>query len=68
MFLIKTTGVAEPEHEIKYIEYFDGSNLKVSNVTWEIIELYHLRKKIETEQDKNSLEILLQQQANLNSE
>ena len=68
VFLIKTTGVAEPEHEIKYIEYFDGSNLKVSNVTWEIIELYHLRKKIETEQDKNSLEILLQQQANLNSE
>jgi 8-oxo-dGTP diphosphatase len=46
VFLIEPEGVAEPESEIRYIDYFDGSNLKVSSVTWEIIELYHLKKKI----------------------
>jgi 8-oxo-dGTP diphosphatase len=44
IFLIEATGVAEPENEIRYVNYFDGSNLRVSNTTWEIIELY-LRKK-----------------------
>ncbi|MCW4010379.1 MAG: NUDIX domain-containing protein [Candidatus Bathyarchaeota archaeon] len=47
VFLINTAGVAEPANEIKYIDYFDGSNLKVSNTTWEIIELYNIKKKIE---------------------
>jgi len=46
VFLMETTGVAEPENEIKYIDFFDGSNLKVSNTTWEIIELYRLNKNI----------------------
>jgi 8-oxo-dGTP diphosphatase len=46
VFLMETTGVAEPENEIKYIDFFDGSNLKVSNTTWEIIELYRLKKNI----------------------
>ena len=46
VFLMETSGVAEPDNEIKYIDFFDGSNLKVSNTTWEIIELYHLKKQI----------------------
>jgi hypothetical protein len=41
---METTGVAEPENEIKYVDFFDGSNLKISNTTWEIIELYRLKK------------------------
>jgi 8-oxo-dGTP diphosphatase len=45
VFLMETTGTPEPENEIKYIDFFDGSNLKVSNTTWEIIELYNLNKK-----------------------
>ena len=40
VFLIETCGVAKPSSEIKYINYFTGSNLKVSNATWEILELY----------------------------
>ena len=46
VFLIETTGVAEPDNEIKYIDFFSGSNLKVSNSSWEIIELYRLKKGI----------------------
>jgi 8-oxo-dGTP diphosphatase len=49
VFLMETTGIAEPENEIKYIDFFDGSNLKVSSTTWEIIELYRLRKKVEAQ-------------------
>lgn len=45
VFLVETKGVAEPTNEIKYLDYFDGSNLKVSNETWEIIELYRMSKK-----------------------
>ena len=45
VFLMETSGVARPENEIRYLSYFDGSNLKVSNTTWEIIELYHFRAK-----------------------
>jgi 8-oxo-dGTP diphosphatase len=44
VFLIETFGVAKPSSEIKYIDYFNGSNLKVSNATWEILELYHATK------------------------
>jgi 8-oxo-dGTP diphosphatase len=46
VFLMDTTGVAEPGNEIRYVDFFDGSNLKVSNTTWEIIELYQMKKKI----------------------
>ncbi len=45
VFLMETAGVAKPDNEIRYIAYFDGSNLKVSNTTWEILELYHLEQK-----------------------
>ena len=45
VFLMETKGVARPGNEIKYLAYFDGSNLKVSNTTWEILELYHLEQK-----------------------
>lgn len=44
VFLIETCGVAKPSSEIKYLDYFTGSNLKVSNATWEILELYHTTK------------------------
>jgi 8-oxo-dGTP diphosphatase len=55
VFLMETTGVAEPENEIRYIDFFDGSNLKVSSTTWEIIELYHSKKRIKSaQQPKNS--------------
>lgn len=56
VFLIETVGVAEPENEIKYIDFFDGSNLKVSNATWEIIELYHLKQKLKITQTSAYLE------------
>jgi 8-oxo-dGTP diphosphatase len=45
VFLMETAGVATPGNEIRYIDYFDGSNLRVSNTTWEIIELYHSQQK-----------------------
>jgi 8-oxo-dGTP diphosphatase len=45
VFLIESTGTAKPSSEIKYIDYFDGSNLKVSNTAWEIIEQYRATKK-----------------------
>jgi 8-oxo-dGTP diphosphatase len=45
VFLIESSGVAKPSSEIKYINYFDGSNLKVSATTWEILEQYHITKK-----------------------
>ena len=45
VFLINSIGTAKPSNEIKYIDYFRGSNLRVSDVTWEIIELYRKLKK-----------------------
>jgi 8-oxo-dGTP diphosphatase len=45
VFLIESKGVARPRNEIKYVDFFDGSNLKVSDSTWEIIERYHAIKK-----------------------
>jgi len=44
VFLIESTGLPKPCHEIRYIDYFNGSNLKVSNTTWEIIELYREKR------------------------
>jgi 8-oxo-dGTP diphosphatase len=44
VFLVETSGIAVPSSEIKYIDYFKGSNLKVSNATWEILELYRATK------------------------
>ena len=49
VFLMETSGVAEPGNEIRYVDFFDGSNLKVSNTAWEIIELYHMKKRINAE-------------------
>lgn len=41
VFLIKTEGEARPRHEIKYIAYYKAdSNIRISGVTKEIIELY----------------------------
>lgn len=44
VFLIESSGVPKPCNEIRYIDYFTGSNLKVSNTTWEIIELYREKR------------------------
>jgi len=44
VFLIETCGVAKPSSEIKYIDYFNGSNLKVSHATWEILQVYNATK------------------------
>lgn len=44
VFLIECRGIPKPCHEIRYIDFFNGSNLKVSNTTWEIIELYREKK------------------------
>ncbi len=52
VFLIEANGVAEPGNEIRYLDYFDGSNLKVSSETWEIIELYKLNKKASLSKSK----------------
>jgi 8-oxo-dGTP diphosphatase len=45
VYLIETLGAAMPSNEIKYIDYFTGSNLKVSNATWEILQLYKATKE-----------------------
>jgi len=47
VFLVESTGYPIPGNEIKYLDFFNGSNLKVSNTTWEIIELYHLARNAE---------------------
>jgi 8-oxo-dGTP diphosphatase len=51
VFLIEGTGHAKPSNEIRYIDYFNGSNLKVSDTTWDIIEKYRAGKL-----KKNSVE------------
>jgi len=57
VFLVESVGAPKPCHEIHYIDYFTGSNLKVSNATWEILELYHKvkpSKKLSQETNVNS--------------
>ena len=49
VFLMETVGKAEPRNEIEFVDFFDGSNLKVSSTTWEIIELYRLNNKCKIE-------------------
>ena len=49
VYLMKSTGAAKPSNEIKYLAFFNGSNLKVSNTAWEIIELYHQSRKAKTD-------------------
>ena len=49
VFLVESTGVPKPGNEIRYLDFFNGSNVKVSNTTWDIIELYHLNKNAEKE-------------------
>lgn len=44
VFLIKSNGVAQPRKEIKYLAYFNGSNVNVSDTTRTIIEIYHGKK------------------------
>jgi 8-oxo-dGTP diphosphatase len=44
VFLIQSTGNAKPSSEIRFIDYFNGSNLRVSDTTWDIIEKYRADK------------------------
>lgn len=53
VFLIEASGDAKPSNEIKYVDYFNGSNLKVSSATWEIIEQYKATKKKTWRQEAN---------------
>jgi 8-oxo-dGTP diphosphatase len=43
VFLMDTRGVAKPRKEIKYLAYFNGSNINVSDTTRKIMEMYHGR-------------------------
>jgi 8-oxo-dGTP pyrophosphatase MutT (NUDIX family) len=44
--LVKAKGTPHPHHEIKYIDYYSqGSDVRISGVTKEIIERYYLFKK-----------------------
>jgi 8-oxo-dGTP diphosphatase len=40
VYLVEPQGKAKPSHEIKYLEYYNGSNLKISNAAQEILEQY----------------------------
>ncbi|MBI2938455.1 MAG: NUDIX domain-containing protein [Thaumarchaeota archaeon] len=40
VFCMTTTGVPRPRNEIRYIAYYDGSNVNVSHATKRIIEKY----------------------------
>lgn len=40
VFLVKCTGTPEPRKEIKYIAFYNGSNVKVTETTKRIIEMY----------------------------
>jgi 8-oxo-dGTP diphosphatase len=44
IFLVTTNGTAAPRREIRKIEYFDGSNVKVSPTSRKIIEKYNQLK------------------------
>ena len=44
VFLIETTGVAKPRKEIKYLAYFSGSNVNLSDTTRRIIEIYQEKR------------------------
>ena len=44
--LVKAKGTPHPHHEIKYIDYYrQGSDVRISGVTKEIIERYYNYKK-----------------------
>jgi len=46
VILVKAKGKARPRHEVKHIAYYkQGSNVKISGVTREIINKYYLWKK-----------------------
>jgi len=40
VYLVEPKGTTKPSNEIKYIEYYNGTNLKMSNATQEILEQY----------------------------
>jgi len=41
VFLMKCKGTPAPRHEIRYMAYFPGSSVDVSDTTRRIIEKYH---------------------------
>ena len=44
VFLIESNGIAKPSNEIQYVNFFNGSNIKISNTAWEILEQYRATK------------------------
>ena len=46
VFLIKANGTPKPHHEVKNVEYYkEGSNIRISKQTAEIIKKYNKIKK-----------------------
>jgi 8-oxo-dGTP diphosphatase len=46
VFLIKANGTPKPHHEVKYVEYYkEGSNIRITKQTAEIIKKYNKIKK-----------------------
>jgi 8-oxo-dGTP diphosphatase len=45
VFLVSATGVAEPRREVKKIDYYNGSGLRLSYSAQKIIERYYSLKK-----------------------
>ena len=46
VFLIKANGTPKPHHEVKYVEYYkEGSNIRITRQTAEIINKYNKIKK-----------------------
>lgn len=41
VFLIKCSGIAKPSHEIRYVTYFTGNNVRLSSGTKAILEKYY---------------------------
>lgn len=45
VYLVEPKGTAKPNNEIKYVNYYDGTNLKISKVTSEILEQYQTKSR-----------------------
>jgi hypothetical protein len=45
VYLVEPKGIAKPNHEIKYLNFYDGTNLKISKGTFEILEHYQTKSR-----------------------
>jgi 8-oxo-dGTP diphosphatase len=46
VFLMTATGVPEPRNEVKYVAYYDGSNLSLSFSAKKIIAMYRAMRAV----------------------